>query len=86
MIVIAGLTLGVLFGYWRASKRGGNRFDKTQYMLVHAILFGVIGIFATILMDRKERGSGGTGDVSALLRCAETARRACFAARISGIP
>lgn len=52
MIVIAGLTLGVVFGYWRAAKRGGNGFDKTQYMLVHAILFGVIGLFVTIIIDR----------------------------------
>lgn len=52
MIVIAGLILGGAFGLWRAGKRGGNTFDKIQYSLVHAILFGMLGMFATILIDR----------------------------------
>ncbi|MFM2356827.1 MAG: hypothetical protein RLZZ528_2563 [Pseudomonadota bacterium] len=52
MIVIAGLILGSLYGYVRATRRGGNGFDKAQYTLVHGILFGVIGMFVTILIDR----------------------------------
>ena len=52
MIVIAGLVGGAFFGYWRAGRRGGNQFDRVQYLLVHSILFGVIGMFLTILIDR----------------------------------
>jgi hypothetical protein len=52
MIVIAALIAGAMFGYVRARRRNGNTFDKAQYALVHAILFGVIGMFVTILIDR----------------------------------
>lgn len=52
MIVIAGLLLGAGFGWVRASRRGGNRFDKWQYALVHAILFGLVGLFLTIGAER----------------------------------
>lgn len=52
MIVIAGLVLGAAFGWMRAARRDGNSFDKWQYALVHAILFGLIGLFLTIAAER----------------------------------
>jgi hypothetical protein len=52
MIVIAGLIAGGVLGYRRAARRGGNGFDKSQYAAAHAILFGLAGLFATIIIDR----------------------------------
>ncbi|MCB2137406.1 MAG: hypothetical protein KDE08_15935 [Rhodobacteraceae bacterium] len=52
MIVIAGFLSGTAFGWMRAAKRGGNRLDKLQYAAVHAILFTVLGLFLTLIIDR----------------------------------
>ncbi|WP_264213237.1 hypothetical protein [Leisingera thetidis] len=52
MIVIAGLVLGALTGAMKARKRGGNKLDMLQYGAVYAIVFGIVGLLATILMHR----------------------------------
>jgi hypothetical protein len=52
MIVIAALIAGFAFGWMRAARRGGNRLDRTQYALAHAILFGIIGLVVTIVIAR----------------------------------
>ncbi|WP_371168754.1 hypothetical protein [Aliiroseovarius sp. 2305UL8-7] len=52
MLIIAALIFGALFGVLRARNRGGNRLDKAQYAAVHAIIFGVIAIFASIIIYR----------------------------------
>ena len=52
MIVIAAFFAGAMFGALRARRRGGSGFDIAQYALVHAILFGIIGMFVTIGIDR----------------------------------
>ncbi|UWQ76288.1 hypothetical protein [Leisingera sp. M658] len=52
MIVIAGLVLGALIGVMKARKRGGNTLDMLQYGAVYAIVFGMIGLLATILTHR----------------------------------
>ncbi|UWQ34287.1 hypothetical protein K3555_07275 [Leisingera sp. M527] len=52
MIVIAGLVLGALIGAMKARKRGGNTLDMLQYGAVYAIVFGMIGLLATILTHR----------------------------------
>jgi hypothetical protein len=52
MIVLAALIAGFAFGWMRAARRGGNRLDRTQYALVHAILFGILGMVATIVIAR----------------------------------
>ncbi|MEE9453467.1 MAG: hypothetical protein V3V13_03660 [Paracoccaceae bacterium] len=45
--LIAGI-IGAIFGWWRASKRGGNRADKLQYAAVHGMAFLVVGYFASL--------------------------------------
>lgn len=40
----------------RAKARGGKAADIAQYALVHAILFGLIGLFLTVYLDRMLRG------------------------------
>ena len=52
MIFFPAIVLGAVIGWLRASKRGGNRADKVQYALVHAIIFAILGLFATIIYHR----------------------------------
>ncbi len=48
----AGLALGFLVGGTLAARRGGKRSDIVQYACVYAIIFGLIGLFALILIER----------------------------------
>jgi hypothetical protein len=52
VIFFPAILLGAAVGWWRAGRRGGNRADKVQYALVHAIFFAILAIFATILYHR----------------------------------
>ncbi|MCU0827002.1 MAG: hypothetical protein MUE52_06265 [Tabrizicola sp.] len=56
MFVIGGLVLGVAFGGLSAKRRGGKPADIAQYAAVYAILFGLIGLFLTLFLDRMLRG------------------------------
>jgi hypothetical protein len=52
MIIIAGLLGGGTIGALTARKRGGNRLDMAQYAAAFGIAFGLLGLFATILLER----------------------------------
>ncbi|MEI2804539.1 hypothetical protein [Albidovulum sp.] len=52
MIFFPAILLGAAVGWWRAARRGGNRADKVQYALVHAISFAILALFATIFYHR----------------------------------
>ncbi len=52
MLVIAALVFGALVGGLRARKRGGNRLDIAQYAAVHAMVFALVALFATIIINR----------------------------------
>ena len=52
MIVILALVVGLFWGWQTARRRGGNTYDRIQYALVHAILFGIVGLVVTILIGR----------------------------------
>lgn len=52
MIVIAAALIGVLIGALTARKRGGNRLDMAQYAAGYALAFVVVGLIATVLIDR----------------------------------
>lgn len=52
MLVIAGLLLGALWGGLLARRRKGSGFDIAQYAAAFGILFGVLGLFATLIIDR----------------------------------
>jgi hypothetical protein len=56
MLVIGGLVIGALGGGLRARARGGKAADIAQYAAVHAIIFGLIGLFLTLYLDRMLRG------------------------------
>ncbi|WP_226553386.1 MULTISPECIES: apolipoprotein acyltransferase [Celeribacter] len=52
MIGVVLTLLGGIWGWRLASKRGGNRADKLQYMVVYALIFGILGLFFGVLFDR----------------------------------
>lgn len=52
MIVIAASILGAIWGGLLARRRGGNRLDIAQYAAGFAILFAILGLFATIFLER----------------------------------
>ncbi|MFC0280095.1 hypothetical protein ACFOHK_11210 [Falsigemmobacter intermedius] len=52
MLVIAGLMFGALGGAWFARRKGGAGFDIAQYAAGLGIFFGILGLFATLILDR----------------------------------
>ena len=52
MIVIVALVTGLFWGWLTARRRGGSTFDRVQYALVYAILFGIAGLALTIFIAR----------------------------------
>lgn len=52
MIVIVLFLIGALIGGSRAKKRQGNRLDIAQYAVVYGIAFAIIGLFATVIIER----------------------------------
>ena len=55
MIVIAGLFIGAVLGGLTAKRRGGKRLDILQYAAIYGIAFALLGMFATIVIDRLAR-------------------------------
>ena len=49
---LGGLLFGALLGAYRAKSRGGNTADLAQWATVFALIFGVIGLFAMIIITR----------------------------------
>lgn len=56
MFVIGGLLIGAIGGGLRARARGGKPADIAQYAAVYGLIFGLIGLFVTIYLDRMLRG------------------------------
>lgn len=52
MIIIAGLLGGATWGAVKARKRGGNRLDMAQYAAVWGIIGALLGLIATIAVER----------------------------------
>ncbi|WP_439524376.1 apolipoprotein acyltransferase [Marivita sp.] len=52
MIVLAGALLGAIIGAMTARKRKGNRADMWQYGAVYAIAFSLLGLIATIAIEK----------------------------------
>ncbi|MBI1217400.1 MAG: apolipoprotein acyltransferase [Rhodobacteraceae bacterium] len=52
MIVYAAMLIGAVFGALRARRRKGSGLDIAQYAGVYLILFGILGMFLTILLER----------------------------------
>lgn len=52
MIVLIAFIIGATGGALRARSRGGNRLDIAQYAGVYGIVFAIIGLFVTIVLQQ----------------------------------
>ncbi len=52
MIAIGLAILGAVIGGLTARKRGGNRKDIAQYAVGYAMAFLIVGMIATVILDR----------------------------------
>lgn len=52
MIVIIGAAVGLVLGLRNAQKAGGDGKDRAQYAAVGAIIGGLLGLFATIGLEK----------------------------------
>lgn len=52
IIAILGI-LGIVLGWVRAGMFGGNIKDRIQWALAHMLAFNLIGLFATIFIERS---------------------------------
>lgn len=50
---LAGLLFGAAFGAFRAKARGGKTLDLLQWASAFAIIFGIIGMFVLIYIERS---------------------------------
>ena len=50
---LAGLVIGAIVGAVRAKLRGGKTLDMLQWSAVFAMIFGLIGLFALIFIERS---------------------------------
>ena len=53
MIVIVAALLGAIIGGMTARKRGGNKLDIAQYAAGYALAFVIVGLIATVVIDRS---------------------------------
>jgi cation transporter-like permease len=49
---LAGLLIGAIAGALRARARGGKAADMVQWAIVHALILGLAGLMAAILLTR----------------------------------
>ncbi|MEX5729402.1 hypothetical protein Ga0609869_002755 [Rhodovulum iodosum] len=52
MIVIPAALAGALWGGLLARRRKGNGYDIAQYAAGYGIAFALLGLFASVLLDR----------------------------------
>jgi hypothetical protein len=52
MLLPIAFALGVLVGWRRAARRGGDRLDKLQYGAVHGIVFALLALALMVLGGR----------------------------------
>ena len=50
---LSGLVIGAIVGALRAKTRGGKPLDMLQWGAAFGILFGIIGLFVLIFIDRS---------------------------------
>jgi len=53
MIVIFSLIAGAVIGALVARRRKGNRLDMLQYGAAYAIIFGILGMFLTLIIEKS---------------------------------
>ncbi|WP_172827902.1 hypothetical protein [Neptunicoccus sediminis] len=51
MFTIPAFLIGAIIGWYRARKFGGKTADKLQYSVIHGIIFFLLALFATVMVD-----------------------------------
>lgn len=49
---LTGIVIGIVLGAIQARRKGGNSKDMAQWAAVFAMIFGLVGLFALIIVDR----------------------------------
>jgi len=52
ILPLGGLLLGALIGIFRAKAKDGTSLDMLQWGAVFALIFGLIGLFVLIMIER----------------------------------
>ena len=52
MLVIIDAIGGAIWGAWLAKKRGGLKKDIAQYAAGFSIFWSIVGLIATVVIDR----------------------------------
>lgn len=52
MLIVAGIVGGIVFGVLQARKRGGDIRDQALHAAIQAIILGLCGLVATIILNR----------------------------------
>lgn len=52
MVILAGLITGAVWGALHARRRGGSRLDMAQFGAVWGIIGALLGVAATIGLER----------------------------------
>jgi hypothetical protein len=52
MIVILAFLAGAVLGGLKARRRNGNRMDIAQYAVAFGLAFAILGLFATVAVER----------------------------------
>lgn len=50
---LSGMILGALFGAFNAKRNGGKTADLLQWAAAFAVIFGLIGLFILIFIERS---------------------------------
>ena len=53
ILPLGGLLIGALLGAFRAKQRGGKTADMAQWAAVFAMIGGVVGMFALVIISRQ---------------------------------
>ncbi|WP_323036740.1 hypothetical protein [Pararhodobacter sp.] len=52
MVILAGILIGAILGIVYVRRRNGNGFDVAQYAAVWGIIGAILGVVATIGIER----------------------------------
>lgn len=52
ILPLAGIVIGALLGAFKAKSKGGKPADMAQWGAVFAMIFGIIGLFITVIITR----------------------------------
>jgi len=52
MVILLGAILGACIGLWVAYKRKGSKADLLHYGFIYCMMFAVIGLFASLILQR----------------------------------